>query len=813
MRDVISWPYYIMYIVHVPMAIIERTLLLYSFILYFMIAFRLSDYIAQSLYRRSGFLLGRKAQFGTSLIIAIFAFSNLAAMNYNVDGGTFTDGLILLFIACAFAIIIFEENRKKQFAALSFFLIISTLLDPDYYIYFIIIILFGLVVNGAINHKFIKSIILGASVISLSLIVALFIFIVGIYSTPLTAPVSFLGVYRALPTTITPFSLSTPYFLYYLMLFGHGWSTMTYGPITILEYYGHILDAPSMFSPAQILIPPGPVTLIWFFSLFMIPCLAFASLIFRNTRKLIMPVALTTIFILIISQYQYISPLLFIFDKIASIPFIGGVFSTTFGRPAHSLIVISASYIVMLCIFLVNIQLNISRSKLDSDAPKKSRVFFIRSLGIKIAISRRAKRYVSKAAVLLLIFVIIFSGWQAFNGEFYPSRAFPPDNGGNQVVEVAPYQPYSVPQSAFMVLNYLQRQETSPVQILQIAAPYISNRTFLGFEGNINPHLRLNGNDLVGNYVNELISENLTSDIAPLLRANSIGYVVVEFYGITPSYVEQEFGFSNFGIVLQRLDEAPGLLHVISYPNISLYKVTGVNNLYYDSQLPLYIPNDGNFTPGIYGAFSLAGLNVSLTPLLKYGVSFILNPEITTDTNSSISLFTAPQLYNLLNESAIGNESISLNESSGLPFLHTFNIKSSTAKLMNEYTDSYNYIYINGNGTVNSISVNTHGLWSFVTVRTNNSLSLDGNFSVSFILSSKSKPISNYSSNNIVYNVAAARGYELTSGNVTISGGIPTFQGTNLFVNVPSGGSIFHITAPFATYIEIYYIIIVARIV
>lgn len=811
MRDVISWPYYLMYLINVPMAIIERALLLYSFILYFMIAFRLSDYIVQSLSQRNGFLLSKRAQFGISLIIAIFAFSNLEAMNYNVDSGTFSDGLILLFMACSMAVIIFQENKKEEFAALAFFLIISTLLDPDYYIYFIIVILVGLAVNGAMNHRFTRSILTVASVSLISLTVIIFIYIVGIYTTSVASPVSTLGVYRVLPTTPAPFADGVPYFLYYLMLFGHGWSTMTFGPITILQYYGHILDAPSMFSPAQILIPPGPVTWLWFIALFLIPVFAFGSLFFKNTRRLLVPVVFTAILVLILSQYTYISPLLFLFDRIASIPYIGAPFSTTFGRPAHALIVISASYIVMICILLINLQSKLSKSGFGRERQEGPWELAIKRLKLKITISKKAGNKIAKFLVVLLVFAVLFSGWQAFNGEFYPSRAFPPNNGGNQVVEIAPYQPYEVPQSAFMVLHYLQAEETATVQVLQIGAPYISNRTFLGFEGNINPHLSLNGNYLVGNYLNQLISENLTSDIAPFLQANSIGYVVVEFYSITPSYVEQEFGFSNFGIVLQRLDSSPGLSQVLSYPNITLYKVAGVKNLYYNSQLSLSISNAENFSPEIYSAFRLVGLNISVTQYQKYGVNFNLNPDLGNLGNSSISLFTASQIYSMTNESNKRNGTFILSEASGLPFSHILNINSTSLELPKNKVDIYYYIYAKGNGSINNASVNTHGQWSMVTVESNSSLLLNGNFSISYVVSSKGQPLSGYASNNIVYNVGAARGYELTDGNVTISGGIPTFQGTNLFPDVPDNG--FHVKAPFAAYVVIYYFAIVVTLV
>ena len=681
-------------------------------------------------------------------------------------------------------------------------------MDPDYYIYFLIVILFGLAVNGAINHRFKKSILTGVSVTSLSFVVPLFILLVGIYTTPVTTSVNALGVYRVLPTTVAPFNLHAPYFLYYLMLFGHYWSTMTYGPITILEYYGHILDAPSMLSPAQILTPPGPVTGIWFFSLFMIPVFAFGSLIFRNTRKLMVPVALTAIFILILSQYQYISPLLFIFDEIGSSPFIGAAFSTTFGLPAHALIVISASYIVMICVFLVNLQVTFSTSNIGREMSEIPRVFAIKRLRIKITISERTKHNLTKVAVILLIFAVLFSGWQAFDGEFYPSRAFPPSSGGNQVVEVAPYQPYQVPQSAFTVLHYLQAQETNPVQIVQIVAPYISNQTFLGFEGAINPHLRLNGNDLVGNYLNELISENLTSDIAPLLQANSIGYVVVEFYKITPSYVQQYFGFSNFGIVLQRLDCASGLSQVLSYPNISLYQVEGVKNLYYNSQLSLSIQNGYNFTPEIYNAFRLAGFNVSLTEDATYGSNFILNPGLQEVYKSSVSLLTPTQLYTFMNDTSSKTGNFRLTEGSGLPFKNIIIVNSGGISFSGGHSSLYIYLYLKGNGTINGLTVDTHSLWSMVPVQTNGTLSFIGNFNISFAISSKGQPLSGYSSNNVVYNVAAARGYELVDGNTTIPGGIPTFSGTDLFPNI--SGQRYHVTAPFGRYVEIYYYGIIA---
>jgi len=805
MRDIVSWPYYIMYQLGIPMDAIERILLMYSFTLYFVIAFRLSDYIITSLEDRSNFRIGAWERFGLSFIVSIFAFANLAAMNYNVDGGTFTDGLILLFMSCAIAVLLFQTNRNRKIALLSFFIIISTLLDPDYFIYFLILIVFGLVASGLMENNIRKNMLVGVIVTVFSLLPIALIFIVGVYTTPASQAISVLGVYRHLPTSVSPFSIQSPYFLYYLMLFGHGWSTMAYGPITLLEYYGHILDAPGMLSPTQILIPPGPVTALWFACLVAIFITAFLSISFKITRKFAITASLIAVFILFLSQYNYISPLLYIFDKIASIPFIGSPFATTFGRPAHALMVISATYIVMIAIFLFNV--NVYRhepAKFKSLArSKKSRVRIRMNSLLKVHISSRTRENISRAVIGIVIFVIIFSGWQAFNGDFYPSRAFPPDSGGNQIPEMAPFQPYEVPQSAMNVLNFLKMEETSPVQVLQIVAPYLSNQTFLGFEGNINPHPRLDGNSLVGNYVNELISQNLTTDIAPLLRANSIGYVVVEFYKITPSFVHNEFGFSNFGIVLNELRNTPGLTAILSYPNITLYRVNEVNNLFYSPQINLYMPNSGNLSPAMYESFSLLGFNVSGTYESGYGINFSMN-EPEKGLQSNISLFTPSYLFQIMNTSSVHNGK-NLTSTTGLPFSHTMSLNSGELSLAG--ASGFAYLYLMGEGTINGLSYNTKGVWEEISVPYKNKIILNGSFNISFIVTSRNNPLNWYVKNSVVYNVGAARGYELKTGNKIISGGITTVFGTNLFYGAI--GNDYTVSAPFAKYVELYYYLII----
>jgi hypothetical protein len=463
----------------------------------------------------------------------------------------------------------------------------------------------------------------------------------------------------------------------------------------------------------------------------------------------------------------------------------------------------------MIAIFLFNVNMHRhepTKSQSSAGSTKPGGGMRMNSL-LKVHINSRTRANISRAVIGIVIFAIIFSGWQAFNGDFYPSRAFPPDNGGNQIPEMAPFQPYQVPQSAMTVLNFMRMEEASPVQVLQIVAPYLSNQTFLGFEGSINPHLRLDGGSLVGNYVNELISENLTSDIAPLLRANSIGYVVVEFYKITPFFVQQEFGFSNFGIVLNELRNTPGLTRILSYPNITLYRVNGVGNLFYNSQINLHIPNSGNYTPAMYESFSLLGFNVSGTYETGYGASFSLN-EPETGFQSDISLFTPSYLYQMMNTSSDHNNE-NLTNTTGLPFSHIVSLHS--GELHFAGSSGFAYMYLRGEGIINGLSYNTEGVWEEISVPYKNNILLNGSFNISFIVASRNNPLNGYVNNSVIYNVGSARGYELETGSKIIPGGISTVSGTELFYDVNT--TYYTVSAPFAKYVELYYYSIIVVLI
>ena len=150
-RLIIDWPYYIMTLLTSSVEITERIFIYYTFVLYTFFAYMLASMVTSKLLKTTNKYEIKLIKF----IIVIFIFSNLTALNLNADGGSFTDGLNIIFIAMILFAFIAWKNMRVAFLLSTVILTVSVLVEPDYTTFFIISMLVGSAIAGIFNKNFI----------------------------------------------------------------------------------------------------------------------------------------------------------------------------------------------------------------------------------------------------------------------------------------------------------------------------------------------------------------------------------------------------------------------------------------------------------------------------------------------------------------------------------------------------------------------------------------------------------------------------------------------------------------------------------
>ncbi len=809
-KDVITWPYGILLLLNVPMQSAERVLIFYVSTLYLFLSFILAERIVVFLEHEFKFQLSPIFFYAIVFVSSVFSYSNLEALEFNVDGGFFSDGLIMLFLSIECLLIISKGGQTKNWLLIASLLALSTLLDPDYYILSLWAIIIVAITAGHSRGTLVKNIKgIGFSIFA-SLPVIFFYYFVGIHTLPPQSSLSAsLGAIRSIPYGPSQFNPMYP--IYYLMLIGHSWSTMAFGPPTILLYSGRISSLKGMFSPTQILLPPGNLTALWFASLAIVPALAFVPFLVKKTRKTVSPLIILVLLTLLVTQYTASAALYNTVKDLTRLPLIGPSIGTSLALPGHMIMIIAASYILLIPISLFSILAminefevqNLLRSAWAHSSIKGhtfSSIFWRRLVLFKKYVGTN-KRVLSCVIITIYMATVIFTGWQAFDGSYFPDRAFPPDNGGNQIPELAPYQPYVVPQNAMDVLNYLNAQPGA-FNTFQVIAPYVNNQTPPLFEGYIAPDLSHNGNALVGSTFDYLIRNNLSQDIAPLMSAYSIRYIVVEYYNITQSLVHNEFGFYNFQRILQILSDSPGIVNVLAYNSIALYRVAAANNLVYQSQLLLNSHDMSGYYPVIYSLFQSLGLEISITPDPNFGIGYLFN-----SWNSTIAILS-PTFLNksVLSESVDSVQSI---YDTGAIFGDAMLLNGSLFRMPIASQFISSLLFVSGTGQIGSNNINFSSP-HWVSISGTSTITFRGNLSIFAAIALHAKSLVDYLSRNVVYNVGASRGYFLKI-NKTEYDGTSTVYGAELFPNVSAQGK-YVVIAPYAPFENDMYCFLIVEI-
>ena len=648
-RIIVTFPYFIIKLLTSSLLLTERLFLYYTFVLYVALAYFFASIVVHKIDKNINKYTSKMIKF----IIVLFIFSNLTALNLNTTGGTYADGLIIMFIAISAFAFIAWKNMKAAFMISTILLTISILLDPDYATFLIVAIVIGSILSGILNRDLIYRFKYALLTTISAILPVSFVIISLILTSSSTSNIITLGAVRSYNYgTISFFSRNIKP-LYPLILVGHLWSTIVYAPPNILFYGNKISYVKSLMSPAQLLLPNGFITYLWLFTLIMIPFISLTSLIFKETRKITFPVIILFLTFYIMSLVYYIKPLFYLELYISKIPIIGSSIGTTLALPGHIINVMASMYYILFSIALINlinVKINV---KINSDKDKfhinieilKNYIENIQNT--KYLKSNKLKLFI----VVFIIFIVLFSGWQAFDGSFYPARA--PDTFiGNQVANTGGFSPVCVNESVIKAYNIIASQN-SPFNILWIGGPAYSN------DGYCSAHPTASIPNL-----NYIILNNMTTDFYYNLLYSNVKYVAISNQDIqknVPDIYEYTFsnaGFKNFTDAQNFMQNTPGLNEIYSKDQVDIFEIKDFNSIY-KSNLLLNYAGNSFYEESLPYLFNTLGYNVAITGNSHYGLPIYFNnnsKEVSVDTPvylSSLINTTNYKYYNLSSDKNI----------------------------------------------------------------------------------------------------------------------------------------------------------------
>ncbi len=628
-RDIVTWPYPVFRLFSPNIEVLERVFVFYTFFLYFFLLLILARLLWLILTKLNSLKLSFVDKRFFVFFVALIGFANFEAMNLNADGGTFSDGLIAILIGISILLII-GYDRRNSILVNGVLLGVTALLDPDYFLFFALSTAIVSLIIG-ISERKISIRILGwlySLFISLPVIIFLFYF-----SSVISAPGNSIANYRPLSEAVIGSMNLHP--LYAIALLGHLWATMTFAPPNILLYQSRISSLSTLLNPAQILLPPGVTTFFWMVCIYSIPFFSFISLIFKQSRRIVVPLVTVAIASLFLMQYVHFRFIYNVLLFLSNIP--GSPIGTIFAFPGHLLILLEVVYVLLIPVTFFNIlfylkikeQKQMSISIIHTDKQYANvRLNLHKFHSFK---SVHKSKIINRFIIIIsffMVFAVIFSGWQAFDGSFYPSRVLPPYVGGNNVPNNGAYTPFIPSNYTLQIYDTVEANPALNVYWPQGYWPTLRGESSCWLSS--------------GPQIPYLMKNSLLGDIVPYLQSLSIKYVVLqESKDITTYQIENTWGVPTFSQALNLLNNTPGLLLTKALPDIYMYTVSNVSSLITTNSIALNFNGTSCAAIPIYSIFD----SLSYPPVITYkgvGVPLSLN-----SLNGKINVLGPSYLSNL----------------------------------------------------------------------------------------------------------------------------------------------------------------------
>jgi len=589
-------------------------------------------------------LFGIRREF-VKLFFVLAFYCNFVLIQFDADGGQVSDSLIMVSLVLAICLAI--ENSRRVPWLIGAILSFGLLLDPDYYILCVLGLVTVALVAGVQSRSLLSRLKAVGAGIALSLPTLAFI-LAGIV---LTASPSGSSYSRSIVEALSFSRNMTP--LSALLSEGFAWVFVTLGPPSILSSPGPLSLLPSWGSPTVLLLPPGAITWLWVSSSLALPSLCFSSLLVRRARQVALPIVSMGLLGFVLAQYA-LTP--FLFDPIAAlsnIPVVGFAIGTTFAIPDHILAIVSTAEVVGATISVFALLKPIDYGPNTTSITRPSSATTPTKPARFSSLARRRKgafaRNLGSTLAIIAVVLVVFTGWQAFSGSYYPGRPLNSVFTGNDVPDVGAFTPFNPPNYTLQAYEYIFHSGSAFNVYWPVGYGVGLNSVDSGL-----PLVSLPG-------LPYLLSQDLVSDVTPYLSSHGVRYVVVEnltqpipqFYLPSASAARNPylyfFGTGSYSATVQIFAECPGLNESFSRPGIDVFEVSTFVGLGYPSSVLLHSASEAGENASLYGAFSATGLNVSLTDSYGWGSSASIGEssaavQVLTPSNLSVSYLRSGDL-------------------------------------------------------------------------------------------------------------------------------------------------------------------------
>lgn len=701
-RSIVTWPYYVLTMVTDNYFILQRVFVLYTFALTAIVGFVAAEILLRILenmnHRQT---LGWKRE-AFKTVVVVIAYSNFQMMYYNVDGGTFSDSLILLFCLICSLLLLSNLQWKKSALISGFLLSITLLLDPSFFP-IILLYLFFLCLGAFIFLKrisYLKSFLLTLLVtLPVLAFVSISISFVAVGVSSIYRPFSI----RYLLFTGRNLSLTN-------VLIGTGqlWSTVAYGPPSILGYGNMINSLPTIGDPAQIILPTGEITSLWILAVASITIISLWSVTIKISRKLSVPLIFSLFFIVLLTQVIRIPFIVSIILHLTEIPLIGPQIGEAFSLPERFLMPFTVILIILFStsayylMFRPQVEKETCSNDVEGGRP------FLQFTTLKFLLRRHKQTFRFLTVFVILITILCFSYWQSFNGSYYPDAADRAGTvSGNGIPNLAPFDPIQYSSAEMHIFDDLARLNgNASFGIYWPNGPQMS-----GFTGDVNPST-----------ISYILSNGMLTSLSPFLSSQGVRFIVAQ--NISPD-LQQYFGINSLQTLLSDLNSTPGIQIYISLGGIYVYQVLNFTSPFQNASLILTATQfEDKFIP-IYSLFDLIGKPAVIVLNNSHGTEFGFG-----NATEPVTVLSPQKM--------MGGY---FDDETGLLGPGTSNISFNSEKFTGQYDIPGDHLVILNTSNENWFFYNIGNTWSNMTIRNG-----------TVFLNSSGRPSVNIYYNGVTYN-------------------------------------------------------------
>lgn len=619
-RSATDWPVFLTAnAIGLPSFLTERLVIVYSFVGAYILG-----YLAATLLLRFAFPhLGSSRREGLRIVFILLMFVNPAALQW--EAGIlipFLWGVPLLIIAVLCWLFAFRLASYKYAAFSGLALGLGATLDPRLAIWGFAAV--GLIGLGQIlfNSGRVRTILRGIAAAAAALPglgLTLYAYSWAGVGTSPVHPAS-LAAMAAVSGNATPLNV--------MELLGYYISGIAYAPPVLALGQQNLGALQPLGSPPYGLVDSQFLSALWLLSLVAIPLVAWSSFLYRRYRTVSLPFGIVALLAMTSAasvQLRY-SPVptaeTFLGQFLPGT--LGAVLQTTFAVPIYVQVLSEAMILPLVIVGIAGLLEVIDG--LGSTRPF-DRTIRIGQLAIQIRHPRRFTprkvRYAASIATVVIVACVVFGSWQFFSGSFYPG-GLSPGVQNNGASTTGALQPTIVPSADRSIFAYLQSKPPT----FEVYWPGPDTYSY-PWNPKWSPGVAMNPplptTDVPG--MAYAIANNLTGDVATLLRDYGVTYVVLD--NMSAGALENQFGVPTINQVVSFFERCANLSLELSFPpNAWLFQVDPVTPgvLSFSSQLlRTGVPLD-QLSP-IAGALSDIGISPAFAPVTDSSAAWVTSVQ------------------------------------------------------------------------------------------------------------------------------------------------------------------------------------------